>query len=93
MNQIKNKFSFTIIELVVVIAVIAALFSLLMPAINKATGQGKNLVCQTNLKTLYVADDYYAEENNEYYVVIKPKKWNYVWFKNKTYLSYLGDMK
>lgn len=91
MTRLKTTLNyFTLVELVVVIAIITVLISLLMPALKKATEQGENLLCLNNLKTLFIADDYYAEDNNDHYVVIKPEEGSYnYWFLNKTYMSYL----
>ena len=42
--------AFTLIEILVVIAVIALLIALLLPALERARGQAKTVICQSNLQ-------------------------------------------
>ena len=55
--------AFTLIELLIVIAVISVLVSLLVPALQNAREQAKALKCITNLRTLSTAWQAYALDN------------------------------
>lgn len=55
---------FTLVELLVVIAVIALLLALLLPALRSAREQCHRVVCLSNLKQLTLAWILYAEEND-----------------------------
>jgi prepilin-type N-terminal cleavage/methylation domain-containing protein/prepilin-type processing-associated H-X9-DG protein len=55
--------AFTLVELLVVIAVIAILAALLLPALSQSKFKAESSVCRNNLKQLTLAWDLYADDN------------------------------
>lgn len=63
----KRKKGFTLVELLVVVAIIALLVSILLPSLGKAKEQAKMVVCMTNLKALGMGFTFYTNQNNDWY--------------------------
>jgi len=58
---------FTLVELLVIIAVIGILTSLLIPALNQAREKGRTISCMNNLKQQGLGIAYYCDDNDGYY--------------------------
>lgn len=61
-----KKTEFTLIELLIVIAIIAILASLLLPALGRARESAKKTLCSSNLRQLHQGAMLYATDNNNY---------------------------
>ena len=59
---------FTLIELLIVIAMIAVLASMLLPALNKARGRAEAIKCISNLKQCHMSEWFYSETYDGYFV-------------------------
>lgn len=55
---------FTLVELMIVVAIIILLISLSLPALNRAKESGRSLVCKSNFKNSMTASLNYMEESN-----------------------------
>lgn len=55
--------AFTLIEVLVVVAIIALLISILLPSLQSAREQAKVLVCKTRMNQLFQGHNYYAADH------------------------------
>lgn len=62
--QPRGRSAFTLIELLVVVAIIAVLISILLPSLEKARRQAKDVQCGSNLRQIGISVLAYATENN-----------------------------
>jgi len=79
--QIKK---FTLIELLIIIAIIAMLSGMLMPALNKAKEKAKGINCISNLKQCGTMMGMYSNDSNGLllFFTAMPKFWNDVYIDN-----------
>ena len=62
----RSKPAFTLIELLMVMAIVAILTSLLLPALRRAKDMAKGIACLNNLKQWGMATQLYIAENDDF---------------------------
>ncbi len=62
-----RRSGFTLVELLVVVAIIALLVSILLPTLGKAKEQARIVSCMSNLRSLGLSFAFYSNENNDWY--------------------------
>lgn len=71
----KSQNNFTLMELLVVVAIIGILLAILQPSLIKVRQELKSSVCMSNLNQQGLAASLYSLDNDRNYIISTPKKW------------------
>lgn len=94
--------AFTLVELMVVIAIVAMLIALLLPSLSAARENARTAACASNLRQLHLAFTGYAVEHRSFFpdtgVYLTPAgyRWHFLWvwkqaISRKLTKDYLSD--
>ena len=64
MKTYKNNKAFTLVEMLVVIAIIGILAGMIIPSLRRARETARKVKCASNIRQLYLATISYANDNN-----------------------------
>ena len=78
-HRMKKKM-FTLIELLIVIAIIAILAAILLPALQSARERGMSTECQNRLRTAVSVIRLYADDNKDLWITKPTSNSNYPWW-------------
>ena len=87
-HSAKEKAAFTLIELLIVIAIIAILAAMIMPVLARAKESGRRIYCLNNLKQLSLCCQMYVNDSQGYY----PPRDNTSRWPNRFSDSYGGNI-
>ena len=68
-----SKLGFTIVELLVVVALLAILIGLLLPALGSARQSARRLECMSNMRQLQLANELYAGDHDDRFMPSAPE--------------------
>ena len=86
----REKRIFTLIELLIVVAIIAILAAMLMPALRSAIEKARGISCASKMKQIGLEIAIYTNENNDMVTLRWSNSWSQVLAGNKAYERYLA---
>jgi prepilin-type N-terminal cleavage/methylation domain-containing protein len=83
----KKRKRFTLTELLIVIAIIAILASMLLPALNRARDLAKSVSCISNLRQLGTLINLYTDDYNGFLFPVENNAYDSAWFRRLASLA------
>ncbi len=80
--------AFTLVELLVVVAIIALLLSILLPALNRARQLAVGVKCMSNMRQVGLLAQTYATEHNQMWVIFGSRHFDNRWDKDRSWAYY-----
>jgi len=74
--QMFRRAAFSLIELIVVLSIISLLMGILVPALSRARREAYSVVCRSNIRQIYLANEGYAGGHDDFYVRAAPDIWD-----------------
>jgi prepilin-type N-terminal cleavage/methylation domain-containing protein len=90
-NSTKKAASFSLVELLVVISILAVLMSILSPSLRRMSHTSGDLKCSNNLKNIGVGYSIYADDHNDYYPDVLPLPFSQRWKPRERYPFFYAD--
>jgi len=83
-TRLRHDTGFTLLEVLVVVAVIAVLMAILLPSLKHARDAAKGIQCLSNLRQMAIASHSYANANEDlypiaYYMQMTPQLISFAW--------------
>ncbi len=93
-DNARSRSAFTLVELLVVVAIIALLLGILLPALNRARGVAQAAVCLSNAKQMSMGLNYYAEAYSRLLPTAFTDGWNDPkWYSHAAMGQFLEQVK
>lgn len=86
----QEKKIFTLVELLIVIAILAILAGILLPALNKARDNARQIKCSNSLKQLSTTMSLYNSQSNDWNVPMQITDAETLWTKNAVFAKLSG---
>ena len=84
----RKKNAFTLVEILVVVAIMGVLLGILLPALSRAREQARNMICQSHLKGYGHVMGIYLSDNNQCF----PNSYNWLYISSYEHLYKSGTL-